>query len=100
AATETEEGGSERPPWIVLDGPFSPRAEIVVVVLLALAALSAVGFIVVYAVDRIPYQTQYLGLALGGAFAFLAAALIVTAHHLVVTEELEDEYGSPQPEAA
>jgi len=99
AASETDEDG-ERPPRIVPEGPPSPRAELVVVALLALAALSAVGFIVVYVLDRIPDQTQYLGLAIGGAFAFLAAALIVTAHHLVVTEELEDEYGTPKPEAA
>jgi ubiquinol-cytochrome c reductase iron-sulfur subunit len=85
---------------IVADAPPSPRAELVVVALLGLAALSAIGFIVVYALDRIPDQTQYLGLALGGAFAFLAAALIVAAHHLVVTEELEDEYGRPDPEGA
>jgi quinol---cytochrome c reductase iron-sulfur subunit len=83
---------------IVPDGPPSPRAELVVVALLGLAALSAVAFIAVYAIDRIPDQTQYLGLALGGAFAFLAAALIVAAHHLVVTEELEDEYGRPDPD--
>jgi ubiquinol-cytochrome c reductase iron-sulfur subunit len=100
AAGESDEDGGERPPRIVPEGPPSPRAEVVVVALLALAALSAIGFIVVYALDRLPYQTQYLGLTLGGAFAFLAAALIVTAHHLVVTEELEDEYGTPQPEAA
>jgi ubiquinol-cytochrome c reductase iron-sulfur subunit len=85
---------------IVPDGPPSPKAELVVVALLVLAALSAAGFIVVYALDRIPDQTQYMGLTLGGAFAFLAAALIVTAHHLVVTEELEEEYGSPNPEEA
>lgn len=85
---------------IVPDGPPSPRAELVVVALLGLATLSAAGFIVVYALDRIPDQTQYMGLTLGGAFAFLAAALIVAAHHLVVTEELEEEYGSPDPEEA
>ena len=85
---------------IVPDGPASPRAELVVVALLGLAALSAIGFIVVYSLDRIPDQTQYLGLALGGAFAFLAAALIVAAHHLVVTEELEEEYGRPDPAEA
>ena len=56
AATETEADGSERPPRIVPDGPPSPRAELVVVALLALAALSAVGFIVVYALDRLPDQ--------------------------------------------
>jgi ubiquinol-cytochrome c reductase iron-sulfur subunit len=85
---------------IVADGPPSPKAELVVVALLGLATLSAAGFIVVYALDRIPDQTQYMGLTLGGAFAFLAAALIVAAHHLVVTEELEEEYGSPDPEEA
>jgi hypothetical protein len=97
AAREDPGEGDERR-RIVPDGPPSPRAEIVVVALLGLAALSAIGFIVVYAVDRIPDQTQYLGIALGGAFAFLAAALIVAAHYLVVTEELEDEYGGPDPE--
>jgi ubiquinol-cytochrome c reductase iron-sulfur subunit len=93
-AKEPEEEGSER---IVPDGPASPRAELVVVGLLGLAALSAVAFIAVYALDRIPDQTQYLGIALGCAFGFLAAALIVAAHHLVVTEELEEEYGTPNP---
>jgi ubiquinol-cytochrome c reductase iron-sulfur subunit len=97
AARERSGEGDEQA-RIVPDGPPSPRAELVVVALLVLAALSAVGFIVVYAVDRIPDQTQYLGIALGGAFAFLAAALIVAAHHLVVTEELEDQYGGPDPE--
>jgi ubiquinol-cytochrome c reductase iron-sulfur subunit len=87
----------EGPERIVADGPPSPRAELVVVGLLGLAALSAVGFIAVYAFDRIPDQTQYLGIALGCAFGFLAAALIVAAHHLVVTEELEEEYGTPNP---
>jgi quinol---cytochrome c reductase iron-sulfur subunit len=95
-AAREEEPGEERG-RIVPDGPPSPRAELVVVALLGLAALSAIGFVVVYSLDRIPDQTQYLGLALGGAFAFLAAALIVAAHHLVVTEELEDEYSRPDP---
>jgi ubiquinol-cytochrome c reductase iron-sulfur subunit len=95
------EAGEERAaPRIVPPGTPAPRAELAVAALLGLTAVSAVGFIVVYAVDRIPDQTQYLGLALGGAFGFLAAALIVTGRHLVVTEELEDEYGDPDPEAA
>ncbi len=96
-AAREEEPGEERPPRIVPDGAPSPRAELVVVALLGLAALSAVAFIAVYAFDRIPDQTQYLGIALGCAFGFLAAALIVAAHHLVVTEELEEEYGRPHP---
>src|SRR5436305_11912182 len=56
---------------IVPDGQPAPRAELAVVALLCLAALSAIAFVVVYAVDSILDQTQYLGLALGGAFAFL-----------------------------
>jgi ubiquinol-cytochrome c reductase iron-sulfur subunit len=96
-----DEGDADAPPRrIVQAGEPAPRAELVVAGLLGLAALSAVVFIVVYAVDRIPDQTQYLGLSLGAAFAFLAAALIVTGRHLVVTEELEGEYTEPEPEAA
>src|SRR6185503_12302296 len=36
--------------------------------------------------------TQLLGLALGLAFVFLAAALVVTAERLVPNEELEEDY--------
>jgi ubiquinol-cytochrome c reductase iron-sulfur subunit len=76
------------------------RAELVVAALLGLAALCAVGFVVVYALDSIPDQTQLLGLALGGAFACLAAALVAAGRHLVPDEDGEDEYGEPAPEAA
>ncbi len=100
AARDPKPGEDGEQRRIVPDGPPAPRAELVVVVLLGLATLSAAAFMAVYALDRIPDQTQYLGLTLGGAFAFLAAALIVGAHHLVVTEELEEEYGEPQPEEA
>ena len=92
--------GHEIPPRIVPPGPPAPRAELAVIALLGLAAASAVAVLVVYVVDRIPDQTQYLGLALGCAFAFLAAALIVAGRHLVVTEELEGEYADPEPEVA
>jgi ubiquinol-cytochrome c reductase iron-sulfur subunit len=80
---------------IVPEAPPSPGAELAVLALFGLAALSAVGFIVVYAVDRIPHQTQFLGLSIGLAFAFLAAALIVIANRLIVTEELEHDYPPP-----
>jgi ubiquinol-cytochrome c reductase iron-sulfur subunit len=89
----------ERPPIVPMGTP-APRAEIAVVILLGLAALCAVAFIVVYAVHGIADQTQYLGLAIGGAFAFIAAALIVSGRHLIVTEHLETEYGEPDPESA
>jgi quinol---cytochrome c reductase iron-sulfur subunit len=84
--------GEER---IVSAEPPSPRAELLVLALFGAAALSATAFPVVYAFDRIPHQTQFLGLALGLAFAFLSAALIVIAYRLVVTEELEHDYPPP-----
>jgi hypothetical protein len=71
------------------------RAENLVLVLFGCATLSALGVPVVYAVDAIPNQTQFLGLALGLAFAFLAAACVVIGKRLVVTEELEEDYGLP-----
>ena len=82
----------EREERIVPEAPPSPRAELVVLALFGLTALSATAFIVVYALDRLSHQTQLLGLTLGLAFAFLAAALIVIANRLVVTEELEEDY--------
>lgn len=68
------------------------RAERTVLVLLALSSLSAVAFVVVYALDSIGAQTQYLGLTLGLALLFFAAALIVVGKELVPDEELVDEY--------
>jgi ubiquinol-cytochrome c reductase iron-sulfur subunit len=93
-------GRGRRPPRldrerIVPEASPSPGAELVVLALFGLAALSAVAFIVVYAWDGISHQTQFLGLTIGLSFAFLAAALIVIAHRLVVTEELEHDYPPP-----
>src|SRR4051794_34823835 len=69
-----------------------PGAELAALGLLALSSLSAIAFVVVYAVDRIPWDTQLLGLALGLALVFFAAALIVIGKELVPEEELVDEY--------
>jgi ubiquinol-cytochrome c reductase iron-sulfur subunit len=80
---------------IVPPGSAKPRAELVVVGLLLLSALAAAGFVAVYAIDSIPNQTQFEGLTIGIALICISAALIVTGKHLVVTEELEEEY--PQP---
>jgi ubiquinol-cytochrome c reductase iron-sulfur subunit len=82
-------------PRIVAPGSPDPRAEWLVLALLLAAALSAAGFVVVYAFNDLGHQTQYLGLALGLALAFVAAALIVVAKRLVVTEELEEDYPVP-----
>jgi len=83
-------------PRIVPPGAPDRRAETLFVVLLIAAALCAAGFIAVYAVDAIPNQTQFFGLALGLAFAFLAAACMVAARRLVVTEELVEDYPVPE----
>jgi ubiquinol-cytochrome c reductase iron-sulfur subunit len=80
---------------IVEPGESAPGAEAAVIVLLLLTALAAAGFVVAYALDA---STQILGAALGGSLAFLAAALIVVAKRLVVSEELEEAYSEPDPD--
>src|SRR5256886_4833590 len=80
---------------IVPPGNPDPRAEWLVLLLLLGAAGAAVGFIVFYSFNHLAHQTQYLGLALGLAFGFVAAALVVVGKRLVVTEELEEDYPLP-----
>jgi ubiquinol-cytochrome c reductase iron-sulfur subunit len=86
-------GGPER---IVQPGFPDRRGERLVVVLFLCAAVCGAAFPVVYAVNAIPRQTQFLGVSLGLCFAFIAAACIVIAKRLVVTEELADQYGIPE----
>jgi quinol---cytochrome c reductase iron-sulfur subunit len=89
----------DRPPReriIPAEAP-SPRAELAVVALLLGTAAASVVAVVAYAAQ---WSTQALGGALAGAFALLAAALIVTAEHLIVTEQLEEAYPPDEhPEA-
>ena len=80
------------------EGPADPRFETLVVVMFLAATVCAAAFVTVYALDRLPAHTQLLGLALGLAFAFIGAALIVVGKRLVPVEELEEEY--PEPHAA
>jgi ubiquinol-cytochrome c reductase iron-sulfur subunit len=75
--------------------PPRPRAEVLVLLLLGLASVAALFFIVVYAVEWFGANTQLLGLALGLAFAFLAAAAIITGKRLVPEEELSEPYPEP-----
>jgi ubiquinol-cytochrome c reductase iron-sulfur subunit len=77
-----------------VDPPKSRRAELLVAALLGGATLAALAFIVVLAVDR--HDTQLLGLTLGGAFALLAAALIVAAKLALPHEHALE----PRPELA
>ena len=81
-----------KPDRVVPEGDRNMGAETAAILLLLLAALLCAAFVVVYAVDRIPDQTQFLGLALGLALVCFAAALIITARRLIVTEELVEEY--------
>ena len=80
------------PERIVPPAPAARHAEIVVVALLVAGALCAAAFIAFYALDRLPNQTQLLGAALGLSFLLIAAALVVTATHLVANDELEHDY--------
>ena len=89
----------ERERVVVPEAPQNEGAELLAVFLLLVSAACAVAFIVVYAVDSLPAHTQLLGLSLGLAFCFLAAALIVTGQRLVPNEELEDEYPEREHEA-
>ena len=77
---------------IVQAAPAAPRAELLVVVLLLGAAACATAFIVFYAIEDLPSDTQLMGLALGLCFAFLSAAFIVASRRLVPIEEVEEEY--------
>jgi ubiquinol-cytochrome c reductase iron-sulfur subunit len=73
--------------------PPNIAAEIAVLFLLGLSSLCALGFILVYAfAASLPAVTQLLGISLGLALLFLAAALIVVALKLVPTEEVAEEY--------
>jgi ubiquinol-cytochrome c reductase iron-sulfur subunit len=95
--------GKRRPPKaqrtesrIVPAGATDRRAENLVLALLAGATVCAAAFIAVYALDRLSNQTQWLGLALGLSFVLLAAACLVVARRLVVTEENAHPYPDAQ----
>jgi ubiquinol-cytochrome c reductase iron-sulfur subunit len=81
-----------RRPRLVAGQSPNQRAELVTLGLLGLSSASAVAFIVVYAIDSISAQTQWLGLSLGLALVFLAAALTVVGRELVPEEQLVHEY--------
>jgi ubiquinol-cytochrome c reductase iron-sulfur subunit len=88
----------EATPRLVPPGAPDRRAENLVLLLLASVTACSVAFIVFFAIDKLGHQTQWLGLALGGAFALLALACVVIARRLVVTEELEERYPEDHPD--
>jgi ubiquinol-cytochrome c reductase iron-sulfur subunit len=71
--------------------PANRRAELVVVLLLLLAALCAFGFTAVYVV--LSDNTQLLGLTIGLALALLAAAAIIAGRFVVPQETAVEERG-------
>jgi ubiquinol-cytochrome c reductase iron-sulfur subunit len=77
---------------IVAAGDPEPRAELLVIALLLASALCAAVFVVAYGLD---WSTQALGGTLAGALALIAAALIVAAKRLVVSEALPETYPEP-----
>lgn len=68
------------------------RHERAVIALFGLSGVFATAFVVVYAVDRIPHQTQLLGLALGLSFLSLAGAFGAIGLGLVDDREESHEY--------
>jgi ubiquinol-cytochrome c reductase iron-sulfur subunit len=71
--------------------PSNRRAETVVAVLLLLAALFALAFTAVYVAGEA--NTQFLGVAIGGALCLLAAAAIVAGKLVVPQETAVEERG-------
>jgi ubiquinol-cytochrome c reductase iron-sulfur subunit len=85
----------ERPRLVLRQEP-SRRGETAVLALLLLATVAAAGFIAVYALDRLPAQTQLLGLTIGLAFAFLAGAAVIASRLLVPVEQISEPYPPPE----
>jgi quinol---cytochrome c reductase iron-sulfur subunit len=70
--------------------PATRRAELLAAALLLLAGASGLAFAVVYLLD-VSNSTQWLGLAVGLSFLFLAAALVVAGKALVPQEIATEE---------
>jgi ubiquinol-cytochrome c reductase iron-sulfur subunit len=84
---------------IVPERQHDPRTETLVILLLGAASACATGFVAVYVIDRIPRQTQFLGLSLGLSFACLAAACLLVGKRLVPDDEIESHYSAEHVEA-
>ena len=97
AALGFARGGGRRRERVVPAGEPDRRAELLVICLFLAAAAAAVFFVLVYVLD-FGHQTQLLGLSLGVACGLIAAAMIVIGRRLVVTEHLEEEYPTEEPE--
>jgi ubiquinol-cytochrome c reductase iron-sulfur subunit len=83
---------------IVARGPGNAGSELLAIAAFGAASLFALAFVVVYAIDSLPAQTQLLGTSLGLCFASLAAALIIVGLRVVPDEETVGEYHAVTPE--
>jgi ubiquinol-cytochrome c reductase iron-sulfur subunit len=90
------DSGGARGHDLVEPGLRNPGTELGVAALFLLAAASAVGFIVVYSLERFPAQHELFGVTLAAAFGFLGAGLIVLARRVLPSEELEEDYPEEQ----
>jgi ubiquinol-cytochrome c reductase iron-sulfur subunit len=63
--------------------PASPRAELLLALLLVASGLAGIGFVAAYVLTD---SNQLLGATLGGALLLLAAALVIAGKHVVPQE--------------
>jgi ubiquinol-cytochrome c reductase iron-sulfur subunit len=83
---------------IVARGPCNAGSELLAIGAFGAASVFAIAFVVVYAIDSLPDQTQLLGASLGLCFASLAAALLIVGKRVVPDEELAEEYHEASPD--
>jgi len=89
---------SPRDGRIVPEGTPDLHGEYLVAILLMVAALFACGFILTYAEFSAREMPNWLlGVCIAGSLASVAAALVVFARRLVVTEEIEEDYPQENP---
>lgn len=71
------------------DLPASPRAELIVALLLLAGALGAAGFVVLYVVEP---DTQLLGLSIGAGLLLLGVAIALAGKRVVPQEQHAEPY--------
>jgi ubiquinol-cytochrome c reductase iron-sulfur subunit len=93
-----DEGGPEEGHVFHREAGSTPRAELLTSGLLLGCAAFGVAFVVILL--ALPRNTQLQGIALGGAFALLAAALVVAAKRVIPREMgIEERPQLAHPEA-
>ena len=83
---------------LVARGLGNPGSELLAIAAFGAASLFALAFVVVYAIDSLPAQTQLLGASLGLCFLSFTTALLLLAKRVIPDEELGEEYHAVTPE--